>query len=672
MFVFGKSNSYCWRSVCVASIASLVLLQGCLGSSSSSNDNDSQQNELDADLLQPIWQNLSSSEAPYRFKAIHFLDEQRGWAVGSQSLVRTTNGGLTWQAFDGGNTYTDASFQDVHFVNETDGWAVGLSIGGSRNLMARTDDGGVTWTRVEDIPGSEAYTSVFFLDEQTGWIHGREGVIWKTENGGDTWSEKNSGTSEGFKAAVFVDENRGWAVGRAGMIRRTEDGGETWDSQDSGVSRTLYDIAVLDEDTAWAVGYYGTIVTTIDGGQTWTSRDSGVTESLRAVAFSDSETIWAAGHAGVILFSDDAGSTWHPAESNTEETLYTIQFLNPGLGRAGGFGGTYLEYDEDAQGGDGGATAPGGWTKESLTYNSNGNEFDLNDTLSRIAITGADTAIATTLSGNIIRTTDGAETWYRVEPNVDPGEIHGLDFLDANHGWAVGYTFEDGDGRVLRTTDGGANWQEARGMLDGVVDNRFRSVAFRDQNTGFAVSPSHLWKSVDGGASWSKEQDLESTTFDIQFLEDGLHGWIVGHAFAGDQFFVFRTTDGGSNWTQTSDTVPHGDGSRTLRRVHFHDSTHGWAVGADGVLMHSSDGGVTWSRQESGVDVDLWGIHAESRERVWVTGQWGTVLLTEDGGLNWNQIDFDVYTQFNAIDMLPSGEFGLMGGSGGTYFRYRP
>ena len=52
------------------------------------------------------------------------------------------------------------------------------------------------------------------------------------------------------------------------------------------------------------------------------------------------------------------------------------------------------------------------------------------------------------------------------------------------------------------------------------------------------------------------------------------------------------TVDGGAFWLgQASGTAVD------LLAVEFVDSEHGWAVGMDGTLIHSSDGGETWSRE---------------------------------------------------------------------------
>ena len=71
-----------------------------------------------------------------------------------------------------------------------------------------------------------------------------------------------------------------------------------------------------------------------------------------------------------------------------------------------------------------------------------------------------------------------------------------------------------------------------------------------------------------------------------------------------------------------------------LRAVHFLDAQLGWAVGDGGTILHTSDGGATWTAQTSGMAGVLYGIHSEL-SRAWAVGDAGTILVTTDNGANW-------------------------------------
>lgn len=80
----------------------------------------------------------------------------------------------------------------------------------------------------------------------------------------------------------------------------------------------------------------------------------------------------------------------------------------------------------------------------------------------------------------------------------------------------------------------------------------------------------------------------------------GLHGMIK------------RSTDGGTTWQQVQSPV-----STDLVQVRFRDAMNGWIVGHDSVLLHTTDGGLTWSVQLDGRTVlaRLKGFYGERAER---------------------------------------------------------
>jgi hypothetical protein len=68
------------------------------------------------------------------------------------------------------------------------------------------------------------------------------------------------------------------------------------------------------------------------------------------------------------------------------------------------------------------------------------------------------------------------------------------------------------------------------------------------------------------------------------------------------------------------------------------DSKHAWRVGPAGTIEFTSNAGVDWKQQKSGVSGELTAGSAPSAEICWVVGKAGTVLLTTDGGKHWKPI----------------------------------
>src|SRR5262245_10802214 len=116
----------------------------------------------------------------------------------------------------------------------------------------------------------------------TTYVLCEQGLLLITTNDGAQWKTLKTGEFSGLRALAFRDPNRGLAAGEGGAIIATEDGGKTWTARQTGTTENLTDMQMVGEE-GWAVGYEGVILHTADGGRTWTVQKSGVTQSLETV-----------------------------------------------------------------------------------------------------------------------------------------------------------------------------------------------------------------------------------------------------------------------------------------------------------------------------------------------------------------------------------------------------
>ena len=97
--------------------------------------------------------------------------------------------------------------------------------------ILRSTDGGVSW-EINDTQGDH-YRAVSFPNEQTGFIVGANGSILRTTDGGESWSKIRNGdaiavSDKFFRDVLFIDSDHGFIVGDGGLCWRTEDGGDNW------------------------------------------------------------------------------------------------------------------------------------------------------------------------------------------------------------------------------------------------------------------------------------------------------------------------------------------------------------------------------------------------------------------------------------------------------------
>jgi len=103
-----------------------------------------------------------------------------------------------------------------------------------------------------------------------------------------------------------------------------------------------------------------------------------------------------------------------------------------------------------------------------------------------------------------------------------------------------------------------------------------------------------------------------------------------------------------------------------LYRITFKGETQFWVIGDSGVILHSEDGGKTWSYQKSGVNTALLDVCFIDEKNGWAVGNLGTVISTQDGGSSWKRIKSNTENLltgvhfFNPQEGLVIGEAGLI------------
>ena len=101
---------------------------------------------------------------------------------------------------------------------------------------------------------------------------------------------------------------------------------------------------------------------------------------------------------------------------------------------------------------------------------------------------------------------------------------------------------------------------------------------------------------------------------------------------AGDSGTILKTSDGGATWTRQQTGI-----SGNLASVSFTDALTGWTSGANGTVLKTTDGGLHWSRQNSGTTDAISKIQAINENICFALG-WGSMYRTLDGGSIWSPI----------------------------------
>ena len=407
-------------------------------------------------------------------------------------------------------------------------------------------------------------------------------------------------------------------------LMTTGDGGWSWqDPLPQG--NNLEAVCVIDAQHAVTAGDNGSILTTSDGGASWSAHDVGIAGAHVAdLSFVDASNGWAAVWVQAWNGGQNKALILHTSDGgvtwSTESFIFSSAVDFIDANHGWVCGGSTIW-----------STSNGGLTWSAHNVRKN---WFLNDVIFTDAshgwswVTGIDHG-----SYNypiILATSDGGATWNRQSFSLGDAEgrvLNSVSFVDADHGWAVGSgSSMGGSSTILATSDGGVTWQA---QTSGTTDDLF-SVVFVDATHGWLSSGGITLVTNDGGADWAP-QGVGIPVNALSFV-DSLHGCAVGSDGG-----IATTTDGGVNWQARTTTSPV-TGIPVLADITFPDATHGCAVG-DGIILSTADGGATWSSQTA--TSGLTAVSLVDATRGWVVGGGGfsggvpVILHTGDGGLSW-------------------------------------
>jgi len=155
------------------------------------------------------------------------------------------------------------------------------------------------------------------------------------------------------------------------------------------------------------------------------------------------------------------------------------------------------------------------------------------------------------------------------------------------------------------------------------------------------------------GQTWKQVAVPINVTLTAVAFADANHGWAVGHDAT-----ILHTTDGGKTWTLQRFMPEKGE---PLLNVFAVDATHAYGVGAYGMFLQTVDGGVTWTDVEA-TPIREDGLHLNALIRLgdgnlFIAGETGLVGVSADG-TTWERLPAPY--EGSLFGALPHGEKGAL------------
>ena len=294
---------------------------------------------------QTVTEQVSGSRA--LLQAASAVNERTVWVSGHRATVlRTTDGGTTWERRTVTGADSTLEFRDVHALDANTAWVLAAGPG-AKSRIYHTRDGGASWALQFTNADTAAFYDCFtFFDRRHGVAFsdaaGGRTVIRRTTDGGGTWNLLPSDAvpapleGEGAFAAsggcLTSVGQHGWVTTGSPEARvlRTTDRGAHWTpfatpfvrGEGSGMTAAAFwdrnrgigvgaRIGAMARDTAAHV-----VGVTRDGGRTWTLRTrppaGGALFGVAVVPKAGKRTAVAASLGGLWMTRDE-GATWTSA-----------------------------------------------------------------------------------------------------------------------------------------------------------------------------------------------------------------------------------------------------------------------------------------------------------------------------------------------------------------------
>ncbi len=326
------------------------------------------------------------------------------------------------------------------------------------------------WQKLTTVPYKGKQDDIHFVDAQTGWYGNGEGKIYKTSDGGTTWSEQLSKQGTFVRALGFVDAQRGF-MGNVGTdyypgvtdtnpLYETRDGGQSWNviaaSRISGPivkgicaidvlkKQSIYQGTLQDRVIVHAAGRVGGpafLMRSLDGGETWKSID--LTQQAGAIL-------------DVKFFDENIGLIFAASDADSEKSNGLILMTRDG-------GQTFKQVYRSARPFE--LTWKGHFPSRNVGY-------------ATLQSYNPDKAIS---KRYVVKTIDGGLSWQELELTDDHAvREFGVGFVDDNIGWVGSST------TGFQTTDGGKQWTR---VDMGKYVNKIRVINSAQGAVAYAIGP---------------------------------------------------------------------------------------------------------------------------------------------------------------------------------------
>jgi photosystem II stability/assembly factor-like uncharacterized protein len=515
-----------------------------------------------------------------------------------EGVFKSTDGGATWSRSGSGLPKSEVNGVNAFAFDARRHTIVYAAVSG--HGVYKSTNGGASWLPVRTGMGGSPIVVALAADPRAAGVvyAGTDRGVYKTIDGGGHWRLATTLSV----SALAIDPKRPatlYAAAYSGVFKST-DGGATWKPSSRGIPGGLVPQSLAIDPRRSATLYMGTferVYKSVDAGASWVSTGAGLpaetTLSALAIDPADPRILFAGSFGKGIYRSDDAGASWFPVEAGlTNRQVWTLAVHPQGTALYAGTG----DGGRINQGG-----GPGGVfeTTDGRTWHRTVRGL-VASSVRTVAVAAGDAAVlwAGTDSLGLFRSPNGGRVWRRAPiPELD-GELRDIAMDPTSPGtvYVLASSQTTPGFRLFKTADSGATWSRLfpppfSSPVGVKVDPRTGAVWL----FGYGLE-----RSTDGGATWTAASGIEGANLiqDVTFdpsspqtlYASGL--WSSGSRFQPNEARLYRSVDGGATWSRSDAGLVRPGAAQKVVVSPANPRVIYVAVG--GKLLRSTDATVSW------------------------------------------------------------------------------
>ena len=317
-----------------------------------------------------------------------------------------------------------------------------------------------------------------------------------------------------------------------------------------------------------------------------------------------------------MLTTSNAGASWSGLTTGTSEEVERLQVVAPSTIVISGGSGCSTRI-----------SANGGQT---FTRIFNVAEANCPEPVAALSFVSPQVGYLLLSNGSLEPTSDGGQTFSRrtavpstpVSSSGGNSQAVAVHFSNASTGIAIVNNPSSNSSSAYATPDGGVSWTQVA-LPAGA---RISSLRFLDASNGYAVGPSTLLRTSDGGNTWTARPIGSGNSFNS--IDCASVTECVLTVTPGNELVL--TNDGGATQTvkTTSSSLIYGAAYAAAGQI--------VAVGAGGATVVSNNGGSTFTTASSDVGGEFGRLRAGPGGILLAPGGKGDIAISYDSGVSWH------------------------------------